>query len=166
MPRRPTAAPANALRNVPWGLRLLATGAGAGYVPVAPGTAGSLLGAAAAFPLLDLPWPVFLALTLLLALLAVFAATRMAEALGESDPSLVVIDEVVGMWCALILLPARLSDLAAVFLLFRVFDVVKPLFIPRLERLPGGWGIVADDVAAGILARATWWLLKVNFTFL
>ena len=72
----------------------------------------------------------------------------------------------MGMWFAALLLPSSLYDLTAVFLLFRLFDVVKPLFIPRLERLPGGWGIVADDVAAGLLARATWWLLKVNFTFL
>ncbi len=147
-------------------MRLLATGAGAGYVPVAPGTAGSLLGAAIALPLLKLPWPAFLGVTLLLTAVAVFVATRMAEALGQADPSVVVIDEVVGMWCAALLLPPRPYDLAAVFLLFRAFDVVKPLWIPMLERLPGGWGIVADDVAAGLLARATWWLLKVNFTFL
>jgi phosphatidylglycerophosphatase A len=49
--------------------------------------------------------------------------------------------------------------------LFRLFDVVKPAPIPRLERLSGGFGVVADDVAAGLLARATWWLLKVNFDF-
>jgi phosphatidylglycerophosphatase A len=133
---------------------------------MAPGTAASLLGAAMALPLLDLPWTVFLGATLLLTAVAVFVSTRMAEALGQPDPPVVVIDEIVGMWFAAILLPSSLYDLAAVFLLFRVFDVVKPLFIPRLERLPRGWGIVADDVAAGLLARATWWLLKVNFTFL
>ncbi len=166
MPKRPPVPRANGLRKVPRALRLLATCAGVGHLPLAPGTAGSLLGAAIAFPLLDVPWPVFLGLTLVLAGVGVFAATRVAEALGQPDPPMVVIDEVVGMWFAALLLPARLTDLAAVFLLFRAFDVVKPLFIPRLERLPGGWGIVADDVAAGLLARATWWLLTVNFAFL
>ncbi len=163
MAKRP---PRPGLRKVPRAVRLLATAAGTGYMPLAPGTAGSLLGAAIALPLLDLPWPVFLGLTLLLATAAIFAASRMAEALGEPDPSVVVIDEVVGMWFAALLLPPRLPDLVAVFLLFRAVDVVKPLCIPWLERLPGGWGIVADDVAAGLLARATWWLLTVNFTFL
>jgi phosphatidylglycerophosphatase A len=166
MRKRPPAIPSNPLRKLPPAVRLLATGAGVGYVPVAPGTAGSLLGAAIALPLLSLPWPAFLGVTLLLTAVAVFAAARMAEALGQPDPSVVVIDEVVGMWWAALLLPPQPYDLAAVFLLFRAFDVVKPLWIPMLERLPGGWGIVADDVAAGLLARATWWLMKVNFTFL
>jgi phosphatidylglycerophosphatase A len=52
------------------------------------------------------------------------------------------------------------------FLLFRLFDVVKPAPIPRLEKLPRGFGIVADDVAAGLLARVMWWLVKINFEFL
>ena len=147
-------------------MRLLATAGGIGHVPLLPGTAGSLLGAAIAFPLLDIPWPIFLGLTLLLTAAAVLVSGRMAEALDQPDPPEVVIDEVVGMWFAALLLPSRLTDLAAAFLLFRAFDVVKPLWIPRLERLPGGWGIVADDVAAGLLARAAWWLLKLNFTFL
>jgi phosphatidylglycerophosphatase A len=70
------------------------------------------------------------------------------------------------MWMAAIALPFQLYDLVAVFLLFRLFDVVKPGPLWRLERLPGGLGIVADDVAAGLLARVSWWLLQVNFDFL
>jgi phosphatidylglycerophosphatase A len=70
------------------------------------------------------------------------------------------------MCVATLALPLQVYDLGAVFLLFRLFDVVKPAPIPRLERWPGGFGVVADDVAAGLLARATWWLLKVNFDFL
>ena len=146
--------------------RLVATGAGVGHVPVAPGTAGSLLGAALCFPLLSLPWPVYLGATLLLTAVAVWAAGRVAADLGQADPSQVVIDEVAGMWFAAIYLPPTVYDVTVCFLLFRLFDVVKPAPIPRLERLPGGFGIVADDVAAGLLARAMWWLLKVNFEFL
>ena len=145
---------------------LIATGAGLGHVPVAPGTAGSLLGAALCFPLLSLPWPVYLGATLLLTAVAVWAAGRLAADLRQPDPSQVVIDEIAGMWFAAIALPPTFYDVTVCFLLFRLFDVVKPAPIPRLEKLSGGFGIVADDVAAGLLARAMWWLLKFNFEFL
>lgn len=147
-------------------LRFLATGAGAGRVPFAQGTAGSLVGAALCFPLLYLPWPVYLGATLGLAALAVWVAGRVAAELGEADPPEIVIDEIAGMWVAALALPPTLYDLAAVFLLFRLMDAVKPEPIPRLERLQGGFGLVADDVAAALLARAMWWLLKLNFDFL
>jgi len=146
--------------------RLIATGAGVGHLPFAPGTAGSLLGAVLCFPLLTLPWPVYLGATILLAVLAVWVAGRAASEAGERDPAHVVIDEIVGMWVAAIALSPSLYNVAAVFLLFRLMDVVKPAPIPRLERLPGGLGLVADDVAAGLLARAAWWLLQANFDFL
>jgi phosphatidylglycerophosphatase A len=86
--------------------------------------------------------------------------------LRQPDPPRIIVDEFVGMWAAALGLPVAWYDLCAVFLLFRVFDVVKPAPLPRLERLPGGLGIVADDVAAGLLARLTWWLLQANFDFL
>ncbi|MFZ5786292.1 MAG: phosphatidylglycerophosphatase A, partial [Acidobacteriota bacterium] len=77
---------------------------------------------------------------------------------AQSDPGPVVIDEVAGQWLALALLvaaqprPLSLGLVAGSFLLFRLFDVVKPWPIGRLERLPGGWGILADDLAAGLAA--------------
>lgn len=148
------------------GLRFLATGAGIGHLPFAPGTAGSLVGAVLCFPLLYLPWPVYLGATALLTAVAVWAAGRVAAELGQTDPSAIVIDEIAGMWIAAIALSPTLYDLSAVFFLFRLMDVVKPAPIPRLERLPGGFGIVADDVAAALLARVMWWLLKANFDFL
>ncbi len=144
----------------------LATAGGLGYVPVAPGTVGSLLGAALCFPFLQLDWPFYLAIGLLLTGIAIQAAGHAAGAFGAEDPQPVIIDEVAGMWMAAIALPFQLYDLVAVFLLFRLFDVVKPGPLWRLERLPGGLGIVADDVAAGLLARVSWWLLQVNFDFL
>jgi len=97
---------------------------------------------------------------------AVVTAGRAAEELRRPDSPRIIIDEVAGMCFATLAVSVQLYDLCAVFLLFRLFDVVKPAPIPRLERLPGGLGIVADDVAAGLLARATWWLLKANFDFL
>jgi phosphatidylglycerophosphatase A len=147
-------------------LRLIATGGGIGQLPLAPGTAGSLLGAALCFPLLRLPWPVYLGATLLLTGVAVWTAGRVAAEMRRPDPPQIVIDEIAGMWFAAILLPPTLYDVAVCLLLFRLMDVVKPAPLPRLERLPGGFGIVADDVAAGLLARVMWWLLRINFEFL
>ena len=146
--------------------RLLATAGGLGYLPLAPGTYGSALGAALCLPMLSLPWPVLAGAAAVLTAVAVWAAGQVAAARGIPDPSEVVIDEVAGMWWAALLLPASPYDLVAVFFLFRLFDVVKPAPISRLERLPGGLGIVADDVAAGLLARVAWWLLQINFDFL
>ncbi len=147
-------------------VRLLATGAGVGYSPLAPGTAGSLLGALLCFPFLYLPWPVYLGAALVLTAVAVWAADRMGAELGRPDPPEIVIDEIAGMWVAALALPPTPYDLLAVLLLFRLMDTVKPGPIVRLERLRGGFGMVADDVAAGLLARAMWWLLKANFDFL
>ena len=166
MANRAPAAPSRESTRTGGALRWLATGAGVGYSPLAPGTAGSLLGAALCFPFLNLPWPVYLGAALGLTAIAVWSAGRVAAELGHPDPPQVVIDEIAGMWLAAIALPPTLYDLTAVFLLFRLMDVVKPGPIPRLERLRGGLGIVADDVAAGLLARVMWWLLKANFDFL
>ena len=146
-------------------LRLVATGGGLGYSPLAPGTLGSLLGAILCYPLVDLPWPVYLGATVLLISIATYSADRAAAELGQVDPPQIIIDEIAGMWVAAIALPGTLYDFSAVFLLYRLMDVVKPSPISRLEQLPGGVGIVADDVAAALLARAMWWLLKANFDF-
>jgi len=124
-----------------------------------------LLAAVLCFPLLFLPLAVYLGATLLLVVVAVWAAGRVAVELGQEDPKQVVIDEIAGMWVAGIALPPTLYDLAAVCLLYRLMDVVKPAPLPRLERLRGGLGIVADDIGAGLLAGVMWWLLKANFDF-
>ena len=76
----------------------------------------------------------------------------MASAGGNSDPPEVVIDEVVGIWIALAGISTGNLHLAAAFLFFRLFDIWKPGPINRLQALPGGWGIMLDDVAAGLLA--------------
>ncbi|HLF14640.1 MAG TPA: phosphatidylglycerophosphatase A, partial [Bacteroidota bacterium] len=79
------------------------------------------------------------------------------------DPSIVVIDEIVGMWTALLFLPNELPALLVAFTAFRMFDIVKPPPVARLERAGRGWGIMLDDVAAGIYANAvthvTLWLI-------
>ncbi len=95
-------------------------------------------------------WPALAVLTIW----AVHAAGHAARVLRGSDPSSVVIDEAAGMALTLVVLPVTpsLPQLGAAFLLFRFFDVLKPPPLRRLERLPGGWGIVADDLGAGLYA--------------
>ncbi|NTV81952.1 MAG: phosphatidylglycerophosphatase A, partial [Candidatus Aminicenantes bacterium] len=82
---------------------------------------------------------------------AAYSAVHAAEH-GRPDPGRIVIDEVVGQLLALAFLPGAWVPVAVAFALFRFFDIIKPWPIRRLERLPGGWGIMADDVGAGLAA--------------
>lgn len=131
-----------------------------GFFPFAPGTAGS----AAAF-LLFLPvrWsgslPLEVAVAALVALAGIWAASETERALGVEDPGPVVIDEVAGMLVSLLFLPTSWGVMAAAFVCFRIFDIVKPWPCGRLERLHGGLGIMADDLAAGVYANLTVHLL-------
>lgn len=124
-----------------------------GYAPIAPGTAGSLA-ATLAFMLMPTylaPVPFTLASVALFAL-AVWAADRHASA-DNPDPSEVVIDEVMGMVVAIAYLPLTPTVLIASFVLFRLFDIAKPFPVRQFEKLHGGWGIVMDDVMAGVYAN-------------
>lgn len=133
-------------------LRLaLATVLGLGSTPVAPGTAGSMAGLVLVWVLWQLAGPVAVAAgAVVVSAVGIWAAEGTARHLGEEDPSRVVIDEVAGQMVALVWLPPTVPVLAAGFLLFRLFDIMKPFPVRRLEKLPGGLGIVADDLAAGL----------------
>jgi phosphatidylglycerophosphatase A len=100
----------------------------------------------------SLQLPVALLLAALAVALGIPAATRVARESGVSDPSFVVIDEVAGQMIALIAAPVRWKTLLAGFILFRVFDIVKPPPLRRLEKIPQGAGIMLDDVGAGLYA--------------
>jgi phosphatidylglycerophosphatase A len=132
---------------------LVATGLGSGYAPVAPGTAGSAVGLVLFWPMRGLwaGWQV--AAILALSAVGVAAAGRVARRAGQEDPGLVVVDEVAGMWVTLAFLPV--TPLLAVlgFVAFRAMDVFKPWPARDLEGLPGGWGIMADDLMAGVYAH-------------
>lgn len=86
--------------------------------------------------------------------LGIFVSHEVSRETGSKDPGFVVIDEVAGQLIALIAVPAEWKYALASFILFRGFDIVKPPPIRRLEKLPGGWGIMLDDVAAGLCALA------------
>jgi phosphatidylglycerophosphatase A len=133
-------------------VRFFATFAGTGHFPFAPATFASAVFVGVYWIVPGGEWaasPFVLAAT---ALLAVPSCAAMEKRHGR-DPHCVVIDEVVGMQVALVGTAPTLSGLVCAFALFRLFDVWKPFPIHRLQSLPGGWGIVADDVAAGVYAR-------------
>ena len=136
--------------------RWIATWFGCGYSPFAPGTAGSIAAIAIAWAVhagTGLPGTAFGFFAALLVVPGIWAADVVAKKAGKKDPGIVVVDEVVGQWVTLAGAPVFnwKSWLIALFL-FRLFDVWKPPPIRRLEDLPGGIGIVADDVLAGIYA--------------
>lgn len=135
------------------GARWLATALGSGYAPVAPGTAGSAVGLLLFWPLAAIPWPAQVVCCVALFLVGTAASGLVALEVGRKDPGLVVVDEVLGMWVTLVALP--LSPLTAIvgFVAFRAMDVWKPWPARSLEALPGGWGIMADDAAAGVYAN-------------
>ncbi len=138
---------------------ILATWFGAGLLPKAPGTWGSLaaLPCGLALTWLGGPW-LLLGGAVAVFFLGIWAGGRYAKDRGLEDPGVVVIDEVAGLWIAL--LPALLDPLLAAlaFLAFRLFDILKPWPINLLDReLKGGLGIMADDVLAGIYATLVVW---------
>jgi phosphatidylglycerophosphatase A len=135
--------------------RPIATFFGAGRYPFAPGTFASFLAVwIYKFFVSRWPWPWQIGTIAILFFVGVWAAGLLAAQLGQKDPRSVVIDEVCGQWVAFLFVPSSWAFLAAGFFLFRLFDVIKPFPIRRLERLPGGWGIMADDILAGIYASA------------
>jgi phosphatidylglycerophosphatase A len=100
----------------------------------------------------ELRTPVAIALAMLVTLIGIPAATRVARGAGKKDPQFVVIDEVAGQLVALIAVPLAWKSFLAGFILFRVFDIVKPPPVRQLEAIPEGAGIVLDDLAAGLYA--------------
>lgn len=141
---------------------LISTALGVGYVPFAPGTFGSAAG-------LVLWWllpasPVVHAVVIAaLFLVGAWSGSVAERHFQRSDPGQVVIDEVLGMLMTLFMVPVGWPGALAAFLLFRAADIVKPYPANRLERLPGGVGVMADDAMAAVYAnlalRATLWVL-------
>lgn len=134
---------------------LFATFFGAGFSPFAPGTAGSAAAILIAIPLIYLglpPWG-FAVLTLVFLYPGIAAARTVALESGRKDPQIVVVDEVLGQWLTLAG-ASHLNWQALVlgFFLFRLFDILKPPPVRQIERIPGGAGIVLDDIGAGVYA--------------
>lgn len=134
---------------------VIGTGFGSGFSPFAPGTAGALL---ATLVWLGLSYLVSaecllwltVALVIVFTWAGVWAANRLEPFWGE-DPSRIVVDEMVGVWIVLLAAPAgHLWYALGAFVLFRFFDILKPLGIRRMESLPGGVGVMMDDILSGV----------------
>ncbi|HTC87870.1 MAG TPA: phosphatidylglycerophosphatase A [Bryobacteraceae bacterium] len=140
------------------GAFLIATWFGAGYAPVAPGTAGSLAAIVIAIALhygvgytAGYERATLLLLTAILLAPGIWSASVVARETNKPDPQIVVVDEVIGQWITLASAATfNWKTWLAAFVLFRLLDMWKPAPVRQFESLPGGWGIVADDVMAGL----------------
>ncbi len=128
----------------------IAQGAYSGRSPVAPGTAGTVVGVLLYLLLkgLDMPW--YGAACVMVTALGIWAAGQADALFGTKDNRTIVIDEIAGYLVAMLLVPATWQYITAAFFLFRFFDIIKPFPLRRLEGLPGGWGVMLDDIGAGI----------------
>ena len=136
----------------------IATCAYVGYAPVAPGTFGSAIGLAVFYVVRrQRSITVEVAAIVVLAVVGLWSATEAEHHFGGIDPGPVVIDEVIGMLVTLAFIPVNLAGAIVAFVLFRLLDVVKPWPARRLEHLPGGFGVVLDDMMAGVYGNLMMW---------
>jgi phosphatidylglycerophosphatase A len=131
-------------------IKFIATGAYSGYSPIAPGTAGSVVGILIYLSVFSFQLSAFgyLSITILIVLIGIWASGRAEEIFAKKDSQKIVIDEIAGMLISLFMLPPGFFTVLSGFIIFRALDIAKPFYI--LERLPRGFGVMLDDVAAGI----------------
>lgn len=141
---------------------MLGTGFGFGYVPLVPGTVGTLWGLPLVWALQNsgLPLIVQLVITALLFLVGIPICSRAAKLMGKEDPGQIVFDEIAALPVVFLVANTELDFITGIagFLWFRLFDIVKPWPVRRFDRWHGGLGIMADDVAAALYAAAALWL--------
>lgn len=128
----------------------IAQGAYAGRSPVAPGTAGTLVGVLLYLWMKGLSPGIYVVSCLLLLAIGTWAAGRAEDILGSKDHPSIVIDEIAGYMVSMFLAPPAWGFMIAGFLLFRFFDIVKPYPLKRFQELRGGPGVMLDDIGAGI----------------
>ncbi|WP_027390248.1 phosphatidylglycerophosphatase A family protein [Chrysiogenes arsenatis] len=144
---------------------MLATGGYTGKMPFAPGTWGTLPGVALLWFTGSWLLSAKLALALFLILVGVFLSQKGIEYYNNEDPKQVVIDEIAGVYVAGMWWPPSALVLILAFLAFRFFDILKPWPVNRAEALPGAFGIMADDIVAGIYAAGVLFLLSFFLTY-
>ncbi|MDA8431521.1 MAG: phosphatidylglycerophosphatase A [Nitrospiraceae bacterium] len=147
-------------RNI---LTQIATLSFIGYLPVAPGTWGSVAGLLFV-ALTRVPSPALAAIVAAGTVLGVIAADAAEKEIGETDSGHIIIDEFVGYLVSVVFVPHTFVYLLAAFLLFRFFDILKPFPIGMVEKkLSGGWGVMADDIAAGLIVNMVLQIWKMTF---
>jgi phosphatidylglycerophosphatase A len=139
-----------------FGLTLFATVLGAGYLPKAPGTFGAAIASICLLPFIGYSTATFsyalLSLAISLTIIGAIVAKKLEPEWGK-DPKQYVMDEFVGILFSIITLPISIKTIIISFILFRIFDIWKPLGIRKFEKIPNGWGVMMDDVAAGLVAN-------------
>jgi phosphatidylglycerophosphatase A len=140
----------------------LSAGLGLGFIPGSPGTYGTLWGVLLFYLGRNLHWPLFAIGVALFTLFAVFISQAAEREIGSHDSSNIVIDEVAGYLVAVILVPFSLKTVLLSFILFRFFDIAKPWPIRYIDKKwGGGWGVVMDDVLAGVFANLSLQLIML-----
>ncbi len=137
----------------------IATAGGSGYAPIASGTFGSAVGLLLWWAIAGMGTAANAIGLVLVVLIGIWAADRAQAIFRRHDDGRITIDEVAGMLLSLLFLPARAEVAGAAFLLFRLFDIWKPAPARAAERLPGGLGVMADDLVAGLYANLAGQLL-------
>jgi phosphatidylglycerophosphatase A len=138
----------------------VATGFGSGLVPFAPGTAGTLVGILIYLALSRLSWSLYLVFVVIITCLACYVSQQAERLFDEKDPPCIVIDEIVGFQWSMFLIAPTVLHVFAGFILFRFFDILKVFPAGYFQRsLPGGWGVVMDDVVAGMYSNIVLLLL-------
>jgi len=133
----------------------IAQGGFSGRMPVAPGTAGTVVGVLLYLLVKDLPSLWYSAVFVIVTLIGTWVAGAADRILGTKDSPTIVIDEIAGLLLAMLLVPFAWGYVAAGFLLFRFFDILKPWPLNKLQDIPGGPGVMLDDIGAGIYTNVT-----------
>ena len=141
--------------------KLIATVFFVGFCPIAPGTAASLLALPIYYFLRESPY-VYLLITIGLLVVGFWSSSRAEKEFGRKDPGEIVIDEFSAMLIVFLFIPFQVKFMVIGFFLFRIFDILKFPALKRLERLPKGYGIMLDDIAAAILANLVLQVIRIT----
>jgi len=142
---------------------ILATGLGVGYSPVAPGTLGTLVAIPIYYFLSEIPFPLYEITLAGFFFLTVWISDKAEAVFGKKDDQKVVIDEMMGFFITMLWVPKTVLFVIIGFILFRFFDIVKPPPIRLVEKARGGFGVVLDDVGAGIFANLILRLIMIFY---
>jgi len=144
---------------------LLATGFGVGYSPIGPGTLGTLIAIPIYYFLSEIPLPLYEITLIGFLFLSVWISENAETFFGKKDDPRIVIDEMMGFFITMLWVPKTPLFILVGFILFRFFDILKPFPIRCLERrMKGGWGVVLDDVMAGVYSNIILQIISYNFT--
>jgi phosphatidylglycerophosphatase A len=140
---------------------ILAAGLGAGFSPIIPGTAGTVVAVPIYYFLFRISSPVYEITLLAFFFLSVYVSEKAQQHWGKKDDRRIVIDEIMGFLITMLWVPSTPFTIISGFILFRIFDILKPFPIRRLEDVKGGYGVVLDDVLAGVYANIVLHLMQV-----